>query len=282
MEEQKIDLNKLIVIEQLPKIKETLGVISDEIDRRIENALNLECTEESKTKVKQARADLNKIKSTLEERRKVVKEQVIAPYLAFEQVYNELVKDKLVRADDILKERITSIEIEQREQKIANLLEFTKEYIKYYELESIVEPKQVFPKVTLSKSEKSLKSEIKGELERIATDIKVIKQEDNAEEVLSYYLENGYDYAKAKLEVLNRHQKIEELKNVVVDSTVEVLDREIALDREIVVEEKITTPIELKEEDIDELIECEFKVLATKEQLIKIKDFLKDLGVKYE
>lgn len=276
MEEQKIDLNALIKVESLPKITETLSVISDEIDTRIQKALELECTEDSKTIVKSHRAELNKIKSALEERRKVVKEQILAPYLAFEQVYNELVKDKLVKADEILKERISMIEITQREERIQKMLDFAKEYIVFYKLEDVLQAKSVLPNITLSKSEKSLKEEIKGEIERIATEIQVIRQEDNAEEVLSYYLENGYDYPKAKLEVLNRHQKMEELKNVVVDNTGEVLDSEV------VVEEEITTPIELKEDDIIELIECEFKVLATKEQLVKIKDFLKELGVQYE
>lgn len=276
MEEQKIDLNALIKVESLPKITETLSVISDEIDTRIQKALELECTEDNKTIVKSHRAELNKIKSALEERRKVVKEQILAPYLAFEQVYNELVKDKLVKADEILKERISTIEITQREERIQKMLDFAKEYIVFYKLEDVLQAKSVLPNITLSKSEKSLKEEIKGEIERIATEIQMIRQEDNAEEVLSYYLENGYDYPKAKLEVLNRHQKMEELKNVVVDNTVEVLDSEA------VVEEEITTPIELKEEDIIELIECEFKVLATKEQLVKIKDFLKELGVQYE
>lgn len=277
MEEAKIDLNELIKVESLPKITETLSVISAEIDERIKQALELECTEDSKTIVKSHRAELNKIKSALEERRKFVKEQILKPYQEFESVYNELVKDKLVKADELLRERIMTIEITQREEKIQKLLEFTKEYIEYYELKGIVEPKKVLPKVTLSKSEKSLKNDIKGEIERIATEIKIIKQEDNAEEVLSYYLENGFNYPNAKLEVLNRHQKIDELKNVVVDNTVEVLDSEV-----VVEEEKITTPTILKEEDIVELIECEFKVLATKEQLLKIKDFLKELGVKYE
>lgn len=276
MEEQKIDLNALIKVESLPKITETLSIISDEIDARIQKALELECTEDSKTIVKSHRAELNKIKSALEERRKVVKEQILAPYFAFEQVYNELVKDKLVKADEILKERISTIEITQREERIQKMLDFAKEYIVFYKLEDVLQAKSVLPNITLSKSEKSLKEEIKGEIERIATEIQVIRQEDNAKEVLSYYLENGYDYPKAKLEVLNRHQKMEELKNVVVDNTIEVLDSEA------VVEEEITTPIELKEEDIIELIECEFKVLATKEQLVKIKDFLKELGVQYE
>ena len=52
MEEKTIDLNSLVVVEQLPKIRETLGVISSEIDKEIEYALALDCTEESKTEVK--------------------------------------------------------------------------------------------------------------------------------------------------------------------------------------------------------------------------------------
>ena len=49
------------------------------------------------------------------------------------------------------------------------------------------------------------------------------------------------------------------------------------------VEEEITTPVEIEEPiEIAEIIECVFTVHATKEQLLEIKNFLKELGVKYE
>ena len=274
MEGQKIDLNSLVVIEQLPKIRETLGVISDEIDREIETALSLECTEESKTEVKKSRANLNKIKTVLEERRKQVKEQVLAPYLQFEEVYNELVKDKLTNADKTLKERIDTIEIAQREEKTKELLDFANEYITFYGLENIVEAKQVMPNVTLTKSLKSLKEEIKGELERIANEIAIIKEEEYASEIMVEYSSNGFDYPKAKLEVINRHKQMEQF-------IMENFGDNVEESKEV--EEEITTPKEIVEEEPKELIECTFTVWVDNQvYLTKIRDFLKELGVKYE
>ena len=275
MEEQKIDLNSLIVVETIPKIRETLSVISDEIDREIEQALALDCTEESKSEVKKARANLTKIKTALEERRKVVKEQVLQPYQSFEQVYNELVKDKLTEADKTLKERIDDIENSQKAEKYQHIFDFATEYVNFHHLEGLVDTKTLIPNATLSASEKSLKEQTRGEIERVANEVTIIRQEDNSDEVLAEYFGNGYNYAKAKLEVLNRHQKYHEFQahrfdDLVAENYIKYAPKD---------EEEITAPKEVVEE---ELIECTFTVNATKEQLIQIKNYLQELGVKYE
>ena len=272
MKEQKLNLNELIVVEQLPKITETLEMLSGEIEKRIENALSLPASEETKQSIKSARADLNKIKSTLEERRKFVKEQILKPYSEFENVYNELVKDKLENADKVLKERISDIEIAQRQEKINALIDFANEYIEFYGLTSIVKAKNVIPNVTLSKSEKALKSEIKGKLEGIANEINIIKQDENKEDLLVEYLKD-FNYSRAKLEIMNRKAEKEKV------STVFATNEDLKPFEETFAVEEITRPVEIVEQ---ELIECEFKVLATKEQLLQIKNYLKELGVKYE
>lgn len=272
MEEKTIDLNSLIVVETLPKIRETLGVISEEIDKEIEYALALDCTEESKTEVKKARANLNKIKTELEERRKAVKEQIMTPYEQFQAIYDDLVKNKLVSADKVLKERIDTIEESQKEEKEKELLEFATEWVKYYALEAILEPKTFIPNITLTRSVKSLKEEIKGQIERVADEIAIIKQEQEySSEIMVAYLANGFDYPKAKLEVINRHKEMEKF---IMENFGDVVPEE-----ESKVEEEITAPTEIKEE---ELIECTFTVNATKEQLIQIKNYLQEMGVKYE
>lgn len=275
MEEAKIDLNQIIVIEQLPKIKETLGVISDELDRVINEALTLECTEENKALVKKRRAELNIVKRELELKRKQAKEQIMKPYEEFETIYNELVKDKLEKADTTLKERIETIENEQIFEKASELEQFANEYIEFYGLKGLVSVENLQIKVTLSRSLKSLKDEIKGQLERIANEVQIIKTEEYANEVMVKYLENGFDYPKAKLDVINQHKKMEELdtsifNEVVVDNYKEVVPKQ---------EEIVEPPKEILEE---ELIECTFTVNATKEQLIQIKNYLQELGVKYE
>ena len=122
MEENK--LNDLVIVEQLPIIKEKLQVISDEVDKEIEYALSLECNDDSVKEVKNARARLNKIKTTMEDKRKQVKNAVLNPYNEFETIYNDLVKNKLASADTTLKEKIDSVENQLKQQKEDELREF--------------------------------------------------------------------------------------------------------------------------------------------------------------
>ena len=92
MEEK--ELNELVIVEQLPIIKQQLQIISDEVDKEIKNALSLDVNEDSVKEVKNARARLNKIKTTMEDKRKQVKNAVLNPYNEFETIYNELVNLK--------------------------------------------------------------------------------------------------------------------------------------------------------------------------------------------
>ena len=53
-------MQELIIIKQLPQIEEHLKDLSIEIDKKVENAKNLVCTDENVKTIKQIRADLNK------------------------------------------------------------------------------------------------------------------------------------------------------------------------------------------------------------------------------
>ena len=53
-------MKDLIIVKQLPQIEEHLKELSAEIDKKVESAKSLVCTEESVKTIKQVRADLNK------------------------------------------------------------------------------------------------------------------------------------------------------------------------------------------------------------------------------
>ena len=80
-------MKELIVVKQLPQIEEHLKELSAEIDKKVENAKSLVCTDENVKAIKQVRADLNKEFKEVEQQRKVVKEQILAPYMQFEEIY---------------------------------------------------------------------------------------------------------------------------------------------------------------------------------------------------
>ena len=87
MKEEKKD--QLIVVKQLPIIEEKLQALSIEIDEKVENALSLVCTEETRKDIKEVRASLTKQFKELEEQRKFVKNAVLDPYNKFEEIYKK-------------------------------------------------------------------------------------------------------------------------------------------------------------------------------------------------
>lgn len=277
------ELNEIIVIKQLPEIKEQLQLISDEIDKEIEIALALDCTEDSKTEVKKARARLNNINKVLDKKRMEVKEAILKPYSEFLEIYDNLVKNKLNEADSILKTRVEAIESEQLNSKRDNLIGFAVEYFKKYNIPAYVTFSDIGLNITLSASEKSLKEQIVAFCEKIDKDLQLIRLEEYGIEIENEYSINGFDYAKAKLTVIDRYKRLEELAKIK-----EQLDNKKEQEEKIVEQvEEIIAPVELEEqlnEDIkfDERLECTFTVWATKEELKEIRKKLMEMGLKFQ
>lgn len=174
-----MNINEIIKVETLPKIYQQLEQLSVEIDNEVNNALSLECNENSKVEVKKARANLNKIKTEVEDRRKFVKEQILEPYVNFEKVYNELIKNKLVFADNTLKDRITEIEDIQKQEKEKEAIDFFEDYRLSLHLENLIFWEQLNIKINLSDNDKKIREQIKSKLDSIANDISLILLEDN-------------------------------------------------------------------------------------------------------
>ena len=277
------ELNEIIVIKQLPEIKEQLQLISDEIDKEIKIALSLDCTEDSKNEVKKARARLNNINKVLDKKRMEVKEAILKPYNEFLEIYDNLVKNKLNEADSTLKMRVEAIESEQLNNKTEKLKIFAEEYFKKYNIPSYITFSDICLNVTLSASEKSLKEQIVNFCEKIDNDLRLIRLEENSIEIENEYSTNGFDYAKAKLTVIDRHKKLEELAKAKQE-----LDNKKEQEEKIVEQvEEIIAPVELEEklnEEIkfDERLECTFTVWATKDELKEIKNKIIEMGLKFQ
>ena len=118
----------LIIVKQLPQIEEHLKELSTEIDKKVESAKSLVCTEENVKAIKQVRADLNKEFKEVEAQRKAVKEQILAPYMQFEEVYKTYISEKYKSADIDLKQKIDSTENELKKQKEQEIKDYFEEY----------------------------------------------------------------------------------------------------------------------------------------------------------
>lgn len=276
MSEQKLDINELIKVEAMPKIFYQLEAIGSEIDNKLSDLKDMECTEENKDIVKKRRTEINNLNKIMEEKRKQIKNEILKDYNVFEEKYEEEIKSKLVYASAMLKEKIDDIENGQKLEKENKLREFANQYIENYNLGGIVDYEKLNINVTLSASEKSLKTAIKSQLEEIANYVKLILQEEYSDEIMVEY-KKSLDYVKAKMEVIERHHQIEQLKI----KEQEQQDKQIQEEKNIETVEEIIAPVEV-EEKIEEIQEVSFTVWACREDIIKIRDFIRELGVKYE
>ena len=272
-----MDINKIVKVETLPKIVQQLNVVSVEIDNVVNNALALEYNEESKQEVKKARANLNKIKTELEDRRKYIKEQILEPYNNFEKIYNELIKDKLTYGEQTLKSRIDKIEDMQKYEKEKEIKEFFTEYCESLHIADIITWEKLGIRVNLSDSDKKLREQVVSKLDKINSDIELIKLEEYKEDIFAEYLKD-FDFARAKMVVINRLEEVKKIQETMLKKEeFEQLDKKL----EQAVEEIVIPVNEMQLEQDAKVLITRFEVEGTREQLINLKNFMEQNNYKF-
>lgn len=274
----------LIVVKQLPIIQEQLKQLSKEIDEKVGNAKNLVCTEETVKEVKQVKADLNKEFKDLESQRKLVKEQVLAPYMQFEEVYKQYVSDKYKGADIELKNKIDVIENELKLKKEQEIKDYFEEYKTANKIDFITY-EQAKINVTLTASMKSLKEQAKAFIDKIVDDLKLIEIQEHKAEILVEYKQT-LNVSQAITTVTNRFKAIEEEKKKQEEKVVHIemnenheISKRTYEELENVMNKPLETPTTEKQEDI---LTLKFTVRGTRTKLKALKEFLEKGKYDYE
>ena len=274
----------LIVVKQLPIIQEQLKTLSTEIDKKVENAKSLICTEETVKEVKQVRADLNKEFKDLEIQRKLVKEQVLTPYMQFEEIYKQCVSDKYKNADIELKNKVDSIENELKLKKEQEIKDYFEEYKTANNIDFITY-EQARINVTLSASMKNLKEQVKAFINKIVDDLNLINTQEHKAEILVEYKQT-LNVSQAITTVTNRFKAIEEEKKKEEQKVIHIEmneNHEITKENYEQLENIFNKPLEQpKEEKQEEILTLKFTVRATKTKLKELKEFLINGGYDYE
>lgn len=278
----------LIIVKQLPQIEEHLKELSTEIDKKVENAKSLVCTEENVKAIKQVRADLNKEFKEVETQRKAVKEQILAPYMQFEEVYKTYISEKYKSADIDLKQKIDSTENELKKQKEQEIKDYFEEYKTANNID-FVTYEQTKINVTLTASKKSLKEQAKKFIDEIVDDLKLVETQDCKEEILVEYKQT-LNISRAIQDVANRHKLLEEEKRKQEELKSKQLEEaqrqaEISIkEQEIATKEALNNfVIEApKVEEQEEVLTLKFTVKGTRTKLKELKKFLEDGGYDYE
>ena len=277
-------MKDVIIIKQLPQIEEHLKELSTEIDKKVKNAKSLICTEESVKTIKQVRADLNKEFKELETQRKNVKEQILAPYMQFEEVYKTYISEKYKSADIDLKQKIESTENELKRQKEQEIKDYFEEYKTANEID-FVNYEQAKINVTLTASKKSLKEQVKMFIDKIRDDLQLIKIQECKEEILVEYKQN-LNVSKSIQDVANRHKLLEEEKKKQEEHKITIVsnqNNEITQKSYEQLESVFNKPLEQpKKEKTEEILTLKFTVRGTRTKLRELKQFLESGGYDYE
>ena len=199
----------------------------------------------------------------------------MSKYDEFEDIYKENVSNLYKNADNELKNKIDEVENQLKFDKEQELKEFFNQYKETYHLE-FINFDDIGLNITLSASMTSLKGQIKDFCERIDKDVQLIQNDENKDELMLEYRRNGFDYQKAKLTLIEKQKQLEELKQQMEHK--QEIDEE---EKKVVINvESIIVPKEIISSD--EIIEVEFKVKDTKEKIKKLKEYMEEIGIKYE
>lgn len=271
------EINDLIVVKQLPVIEEQLKTIKVNIEDKVSGVLALECTEGTVKAIKVLRADLTKDFKELEERRKLVKSKILAPYEAFEAIYKECVTDIFKSADTELKKRIDDVENNLKYEKRKEIEDYFDEYAKSKNID-FVGFFDANINVTMSASKKSLQEQAKAFIDRICDDLKLIDTQEHKEEILVEY-KNTLNVSNAITSVCERHKAIEAEKAKIEQA--EQIKQEQAAVVEKVNEAKVETeplPVPKEVTDDDRLCKMTFTLVHTRQKMRELKSYILSNG----
>lgn len=284
---QPVSEDNLIVVMQLPVIKEQLKEIKKRFELEAENALSLECTEETLQTVKKARTNLSKIFSALETKRKEAKKQILAPYESFEAVYKECVTDIYKPCDSKLAEKIRETEDTLKERKRIAAEEYFTEYSASKGIDFLTFDRMGL-NITLSASAKSIKDQIKAFVDRTCDELAMIEMQENSAEILVEY-KSSLNAAQAVMLVANRHRAIEEERRRKEESAAIAEEKaQAAAKVEEVIDEAFTPPkAEVIEEEPQErtsekIYQVSFTVYGSIDKIRDLKEFLTKGEYQYE
>ncbi len=287
--------SSLIQVKQIPVIIENLKSVKSVIEKKVNSACEMVCTDENYKEIKKLRSELNKEFSEFESRRKAVKSEIITPYEAFETVYKDCVTNPYKKADSALKGKINATEQELKRVKYEKSMSYFEEYKKSLGID-FVTYEQVNLNITMSVSLKKLKETIKTFLDKVMDDLKLIAIQEHKDEIL-YEYKQSLNVSGAITAVTNRYKTIEaekaraEAEKAEREKTEQVMKDTIAEYEPFVanVPEEVAPPVEKisdQPQQDEKVLSLSFKVYGTKSQLkdfaLTVKQLISERGLRYE
>ena len=175
---------ELITLKQPPIIiYEQIKAVGQQIEAKIAE-LNLDnqlVTEDTLKSAKNTRATLRKELDDFETQRKYIKEQVNAPYEAFEKAYKEHIKVHYDKADSTLKSKIDEVQNRLISDKAMRIKDYFTEFCAAQGIDFLIFERLPL-NITITKSDKSLKEEVAGFVSEVSKSIQLIESLSDPDE----------------------------------------------------------------------------------------------------
>ena len=175
---------QLITLKQAPIIiYERIKAVGQQIEAKIAE-LNLDnqlVTEDTLKSAKNTRATLRKELDDFETQRKYIKEQVNAPYEAFEKAYKEHIKVHYDKADSTLKSKIDEVLNRLLDDKRGRIKDYFTEFCAAQGIDFLIFERLPL-NITLSASDKSLKEQVAGFVGEVSKSIQLIESFNEPDE----------------------------------------------------------------------------------------------------
>lgn len=277
----------LIAITTLPEIKENLHALRERWEQKAKDAAAIVCTDESIQSIKTMRAEMRKEYDDADTQRKAVKERYMAAWNDVEATWKECVSDPFKRADASYKATVDGFEEELKSKCREDLQSYFDElcaadgvdFLTFEQAMALGEMK-ISMADAKSKNAKKLKYGLAEVVSNVAETARQIDGMDDAAEIMAEY-KISFDVGHAIATVQGRKKRVESEREAAEarrSPQERVREAERRVDASMPPERiKATQDAERRFERFSFTVKN-----ATRNQLIKIREFLKQEGIEYE
>ncbi len=254
-------------IQALEPIKFNYEELKTALTQKLDTYKNMVYTEETIKEAKTDRASLNKLSKAINDEKIRIKNTVLAPYMDFETKCKELI-EIVNTATENVDSQIKAFEKAQSDEKEKQVLMYWIENAGEYQ--ELIDVDLIFNKQWLNKS---------YSMSKVETDIKHIIEKTK--------LDMGIIDGQLKDETLNKQAKAFYFKNINQPSVLSLSLQEAMKLQETA--QKISAIESTKEETkvtaedtqtSEKILQIDFRVWGTQEQLMKLKQFIKENNIK--
>lgn len=268
---------ELIIVKQIPIIEERLRSVKEQVESRVQTALNEALSGDSIKQAKEIRAKLRKEFQQLEERRKDVKSQVLAPYNQFDATYKDCISETYQTADAALKKIIDDGERTIKQQCEDGLREYFAElcaashldFLRYEQAGVTVDMASA-----TAKTPKKLREALKQFVADVSQNIDLIDTMDDATEIMVEY-KRTLNLGTSVATVHDRHRRIE-AEQAAAAQREEAMAQETEAVHRV---QNFAPPVEIEQ---PKMASVTFTVTDTVDRLKILKQFIVSNGYKYE